>query len=716
MASLYSPSWHAVADLKPRLAEHVQVHRRVFRGQTWYVLQDTVNHRFHRMAPGAYAIVSAMNGQRSIGQLWEAALQHANQDLPGQEQLVQLLGQLHAQDLLVADVRPDQAELLRRHHKQKWAQWRRSLFNLASLKWALWNPDAFLGRLAPRLGWLFGWPGLVLWLLTVLPALDLAATHWTELTENLADRALSPDNLLILWLVFPVVKALHELGHGLATKVWGGRVLETGIIWMLFAPIPYVDTSSAYAFEDKKRRVLVSAMGILVEVWLAAVAMAIWAGAAPGEVRTVAFNVMLIAGVSTLMVNGNPLMRFDGYFVLSDLIEMPNLAQRASALMVNLSDRLLFRAPGLPASSETFSERVWLISYGVVSFIYRISISVALILLIAGEYFFLGVLLALSVGWGMVGMPLWKAYRHVHNGASLFRVRQRALRLFWGGMGAFALVIFAVPLPHYSLSEGVVWLPDQAIVRAEMDGFVDTVLVEPGQRVQAGQPVAWLRQGTVQAELEQATAALDEAQARHRQSLTQEPLQSAVTQEQLKQAQVRLTQAQGKAAQLAVLARADGVFTRGQATELQNQYVRRGDLIGAIASPNLRPVVRVAVSQDDIDLVRRDTQGVALRTVHEMAQVRTGRLTREVPSGQHALPAPALGVQGGGSIATDPRDEKGLTGLQRWFQFDVAVDDASADLRWIGSRVYVRFDHGMRPLAAQWFIRLRQVFMRYFHV
>jgi putative peptide zinc metalloprotease protein len=154
--------------------------------------------------------------------------------------------------------------------------------------------------------------------------------NWSELTGNLSDRILSTQNLLIAWFSYPVVKALHEWSHALAVKRWGGRVREAGLMFLVFTPVPYVDATDSYGFSGKWQRAAVAAAGILAELALGAIAVYLWWLSEPGLLRAVAYNVILIAGVSTLLVNGNPLMRYDGYFVLSEALEIPNLAQRAT--------------------------------------------------------------------------------------------------------------------------------------------------------------------------------------------------------------------------------------------------------------------------------------------------------------------------------------------------------------------------------------------------
>ena len=246
--------------------------------------------------------------QRPVQMLWELANTGGEGDACTQNEIVDLLVQMHAAELLQVDSAPDSVALFQRYNKKRLATLKQWFLNPMSLKLPLVDPNKFLSRWAPSLAWLFSLKGALLWLAVVFPALFLAGQHWSELTNNLSDNVLSSSNLMVMVVVFPVVKLLHELGHGFASKVWGGAVHEMGLMFLVFAPVPYVDASSSAAFPSKYKRAIVAAAGMLVELFLAALALYVWLLIEPGIVRAMAFNVMVVAGVSTLAVNGNPLL------------------------------------------------------------------------------------------------------------------------------------------------------------------------------------------------------------------------------------------------------------------------------------------------------------------------------------------------------------------------------------------------------------------------
>lgn len=235
--SVFSQSWHNAAELKPRLLPHAHIHPHTYRGQRWYVLQDGAGGRYHRLSPGAYLLVSRMDGIRTVQSLWDEACAIGGDEIPTQDEIVELLMQLHSNDLLHCDVTPDTAELFERYSKRKKLKWKQWILQPTSMRIPLLDPNKFLSHWADHLAWVFTFKGALLWLAIVLPALLLAGLNWKELTLNMSDHILSGSNLFVLALVFPVVKAIHELGHGFATKVWGGSVHEMGLMFLILSLI-----------------------------------------------------------------------------------------------------------------------------------------------------------------------------------------------------------------------------------------------------------------------------------------------------------------------------------------------------------------------------------------------------------------------------------------------------------------------------------------------
>lgn len=709
-----SASWYRVADLRPELRAHARIHRQRFRGQPWYILGDSASGKLHRFSPAAYRVIQLMDGQRTIDEIWTQVAAEAGAGAPTQDEVIRLLAQLHGGDLLQSDVPPDVEELAERGSKQKRQKLLQSFINPMSIRIPLWDPDTFLNRTWPVLSRRFGRLWMLLWPLAVLPALVLAGVHWHELTANLSDQVLSAHNLLLLWFVYPLIKALHELGHAYAVKSGDGEVHEMGIMLLVLAPIPYVDATAAGAFRSKYQRALVGAAGILVELFLAALAMLAWVLVEPGLVRSIAFNVLFVAGVSTLLFNGNPLLRYDGYYVLADVIEIPNLASRANQYWQWLAKRYLFGLKTVEPPPASVGERRWFLFYGAASFVYRTFVMIMITLFIAGEFFFIGVVLAIWAAITMFVVPLGKGLSYVLSSPELQRSRVRA-RAVTFGLAAFLLVfVAAVPMPLRTHAQGVIWVPENAEVRAGADGFVERTFVEPDTPVTAGDLLISTADPVLSAEVEQSRARVRQYEVHYVSLMFEDRTQAAAILEDLNRERVTLARAEEKLDALVVTAGVSGVLKLARARDLPDRFVNKGDLLGYILSGPAR-LVRVVVSQDDIALVRERYAGVEVKVGDRVERTYSARRIREVPGGHDQLPSKALSLEGGGTHATDPHDPNGLKSLQRLFQFDLELPEEVGAVQ-VGTRVHVRFQHYAEPLAEQWGRRLRQLFLSRFNV
>jgi putative peptide zinc metalloprotease protein len=708
-----SASWYRVATLRPKLREHARVERHRYRGRAWYVVRDNASGRVHRLSPAAHLFVAMMDGVRTVDDLWTDAAARLGDDAPSQDDIVRLLSQLHSADLLQAEAPPDARELFERFSAQRRSRLRRTLLNPMAVRIPLWDPDAFLERSLALVRPLLGWFGGLLWLLVVVPAVVLAGQHWTDLTENLSDRLLAADSLLMIGLIYPVVKLLHELGHGYTTKAFGGEVHELGVMLLVLFPTPYVDASAAAGFRGKYRRVTVGAAGMLVELFLAGLAMFVWLALEPGLVRAVAFNVMVIAGLSTVVFNGNPLLRYDGYYILADLIEIPNLATRAARFWSHLIDRYIFRTEGAVPFPATWGERVWFLIYGPASFAYRLFIMMAIALYIGGAYLAAGVVLAVWTVFSSVIVPAWKALAHVCTSPRLRRNRGRAVGLTFGVLAATSAALLWVPWPLHTTSEGVIWLPETAIVRAGTDGFARRLLAEAGTQVRIGDPLIEADEPTLKAQIETARWRVEELEVQLATERFSDRAQAEITRTELGQAQAELARDSERAERLTAHSRANGMFVVAKAPDLPGRFLREGEPV-AYVTPASSRIVRVTVPQDDIELVRHKLRHVWVKLPGRITETYDAALVREVPAARDELPSRALGAGGGGQLAIDPRDQHGTKTLQRVFQFDLELP-AEAPSEAFGSRVYVRFEHEWEPLGSQWYRRARQLLLSRFY-
>ena len=636
------------------------------------------------------------------------------EDSPSQDEIVQLLGQLNAADLVVTEASVDVAELFQRHTRQDRQKRLGRISNPLSLRFPLWDPDRFLTAWHRALGGVPGWVWLLVWLAAVVPAMAQVPPHWRELTENFNDRLLAANNLWILAIAFVVLKGLHELGHGWAVKQRGGEVHEMGLMLLLLYPVPYVDASGASAFRRKSERMHVGAAGMLVELWLAALCLLAWIGLEPGFLRSLAYDMLVVGSVTTVVFNANPLLRYDGYYILADLIEIPNLGQRANAWWVHLLRRYAFGMTGGRPPAATAAEKRWFLAYAPLALVYRLFVTISIAWFVGQQYFFVGVLLA---AWALASGIVWPLGKGLAKLAADPQVSSRALRV-WGVVvsvpALLVALLFLVPAPHHTRAKAVLSLPDRAVLRSGADGFIQHVVAIPGAGIDTGAAVIETDAPDLRADRRVQLAKIEEASARRDAAWGVQPAAAARFEEALRHESAALARLDAEIELLVVRAPAAGRLLIEQAGDLPGRHVGKGEPLGYLVGAD-RPVLKVIVEQHHADSVRAATRRVTVRLPQDFDTELPGRLVRERPQAGKDLPSATLGQSGGGDLTVDPRDEKGLTALESLFEFEVEIDDPAA-LRFLGSRAYVSFEHPDEPIGWRLWRNLRRQLLSQFQV
>jgi putative peptide zinc metalloprotease protein len=711
MESLFSQRWYRVAGLHPRLRSHVRVSRHIYREQVWYLLQDTLTGRHHRVDEHTYQFIGRMDGERTVDEIWHSLLGLLRDSTPTQDEAIEVLCQLSDNDLLQCEITPDVAELFRRRF-EKQRKRRIAMLNPLSFRVPLFDPDRLLDTLAPLARTIFQPWVLAAWLVVVLLGMTSALANWNEIRVFAGVNMLTPRYLLLLWLCYPVIKAIHELGHALAVKAWGGEVREMGLSLLVMVPVPFVDASAASAFPEKHRRVVVGAAGIMVELLLAALALWVWLHVEDGVVRDIAFITMLVGGVSTVLFNGNPLLRFDGYYVLSDVLDVPNLGQRSNAYIAYLAQRYLLGLKRAVSPVTARGEPSLLSGYAVLSFFYRWFVSIVIVFWAGSYSFWLGMAVGLLVGWSMLAKPLIGMARFVSQSPQLAASRMRSTGVFAAGAVTVIVLLFYVPLPFSTRAQGVVWLPDTARVRAETDGFVVEVLAQDRQEVAKGTPLLRMMDAGLVAEQSVLLARLAALEVEYNEVAGPRPARAQAIADEMDAVRTQLALTEKRLQSLTVTSQEDGVLVMPRALDLPDSYIAKGTVLAHVLRPE-QIRVRVAVPQENVALIGKDTQLAQVRLADHTAVTLPASLVQDTPAAAGVLPTAALGDRAGGPVLTDPTDKDGLRTLEPVFLFDLRLDGRT--LERVGSRVWVRFDHGSRPLVMQWHRRFQQLFLKQFN-
>ena len=713
---LTSPQWHRVADWRPRLHEQVQVTRQWVRGQRWHVLHVPSGGPGCRLDPLAYGVAGRLDGRRTLQDVWTLLDQHASDtqgESPTQDEIVTVLTTLQQHGLLAfeqgaqATALSNSASDMARRPDEPDRPTRAN--SLMAWRLPLLDPSRLLDTLAPLARLVFSPAGALLWALLLLSLLTGLILHGPSLLAHAQTWLSTPRYLLLAALAYPVIKLIHELAHGMAVRRWGGQVHEAGITLMLLMPIPYVDASAAHGFAKGWQRSMVSAAGILAELGLAAMGLWAWQACAPGLAQDLGFIVWFIAGVSTLLFNANPLQRLDGYHLMTDAMALPNLAPRSRQWWLHTLQRWL-SGPSHEAALPTDApvpatgERPWLLAYAPLAWMYQVALWAGLTWWVGSVSALLGMVIGAVAIWQLLAAPagrlarmVWQSVLWSGHGIARSRALRRAALL----TGA-PLLTLLLPWPDARLAQGVVWAPDQALLRPEVDGFVQQVHHPAGALVQEGDIIITLDNPRLRAEHQQAQARLAQAEQNQFSHMTVDSGKAGQAGDEVERLRERLSHLQDQIEQLHVRAHRQGQLVLPLEQDLPGRYIRRGELLGHVMPPGERPILRVAMNEQAVHDLKMPLHDVSVHPADLRGHRLKAMVLRDGGGAGLQLPSAALSREMGGSVATDPADPAHLRALRPVVLMDVRLAESPEPSSWpLGGRAWVRFDQGWSPPVAQ---------------
>ena len=721
----FHESWHRVANLSVRLLSGVRASRQSYRGRVWYVLESAAGNQYSRVSPEAYFFLGLLDGRRTVSEAWKICSDKLGDLAPTQGEVIQLLGQLFITNLLYGNMPPDAENLLQRYRTRKRREIQGFLTNLLFLRIPLFDPSHWLDRWVGVLGGVFSLPGLVLWSLVLLAGGFFLIRHAPELVYQSRD-VLAPENLIFLYLTLVCLKVIHEFSHALACKKFGqenrngGQVHTMGVMFLVFMPVPYMDASSAWFFRSKWHRAFVGLAGVMAELFAASVAAMIWANTSTGTIHIIAYNVIFIASISTLLFNGNPLLRYDAYYVLSDLIEIPNLSQRSLGYIFYWVKRYIWGVKNPYNPATTPGERPWLVCYGIASTTYRIFISIQILLFLSNRLpeplFIVVPFLAISAVVMWVVFPLGRFVHYLLTHGELTRTRFRAVGSTVGFCIVVTLLVGLIPFHDYIRIEGVVEPVKLAIVHTGEDGFVQAVLSSPCPVQPGGQALIQMINPRLISERSQLAAQKEGLDAKRRFAQTQEPAASQILDDQISALNEKLTRVDQQIDSLTVYSPFEGIWVAPDFEKAQGSYLKRGQAIGFVGSLDQMRIRATAGQAVAALLVEEPIDTIELRLRNHPQVTLSGQIETIFPAGHEILPSRALGYAAGGTVPTDLRDQRGITTAEQFFEVRV-LPDLDESLRLLtGQRIVVRIQLPSKPLAAQMWRFFRQLFQRRFHV
>ncbi len=722
----YHERWFLVEELKPQLRPEVEVRRQIFEGQVWYILSEPDGNTHFRIAKNAYEFVATLDGKKTVHEIWELCQENSrlnHEDVLVQDEVITLLGMLHSSSLLLLDIPADTEMLLQKTQEKKLKKLGSTLSSFMFLRIPLLTPDAFFTRFQHIGSWPFRPLGFCIWLLLCFLALRVLVIDWDTFALE-SSQTLAPTNLIWLYTVVIITKIVHECGHAFACKYFSGKdglngdVHSMGIMLLLLAPVPYIDVSSSVQIRSRFSRAAIALAGMYCEFFVAFLSMLVWSvTAADTALHILAHNVVILTSVTTLLFNINPLLRFDGYYVLSDMLNLPNLYQRSQAYFIYLFKRYILGVHKAVTYVEQRKEKIIYVVYSIGAFIYRLVISIGIYFILRESLALLGAILAISLFILWFGIPLVKGCIYLISGDELSGMRHVALTRFFALLGVLCCLLLAVPMESSVIVQGIAESRKQYIIYAETEGtlvdFTQTdSLVEkdtsflfkidnPGMNAEFNDML--LAEKVTRAKLEYAQdAGNSDSAGRYALEL----------QAQLHNLKILDTQVQKQE----VRSPAHGFWVAPDLTRRKGKWIAKGDILGSIYSAeDLR--LRIAVDQFDaarlfsepiesIEFIISDRMDIQT----EEKGIFTATLEAEaVPAGKKELFHPALSIGSGGTLQTVPT-QHGEETREHYFEVRLLPHKEAIVHLSPGQTVLVRLVFGKQPLFTQWFRRFRQFF------
>ena len=701
-----------------RARPDLKARKQRYQGRTYWVVKDPVGLQYFRFEEEEFAILQMLDGQSSLDDIAE----RFEAEFPPQtirvEELQNFIGMLHKSGLVLSDAPGQGWALKERRDEKKHREFMGALSNVLAFRMRGIDPERLLNWLYPYVRWFFTPAATTAALMLATAAATLVIVQFDVFKSRLPEfnSFFAAQNWLALAVTLTATKILHEFGHGMSCKHFGGECHEMGVMFLVMTPCLYCNVSDSWMLPNRWHRAAIGAAGMYVEVVLASICTFIWWFSEPGPLNYFCLNVMFVSSVSTIMFNANPLLRYDGYYILSDILEIPNLRQKASTI---LNRKLGKWCLGLEEPEDPFlpkRHQLLFAFYTVASALYRwvVLFSILFFLNKVFEPYGLKVLgqtLALASIYGMFFMParaVWKFFRVPGRLSKVKRVRfYITLAILAAGVAS----LFLVPLPMRVMAPFELQPYDAVSVYVEVPGRLIELGVKPGERVKKGQLIAQLQNLPLEMEIAQyrgEQAAL-ETELENLDSLLYQPSKGEeaaalydTTQKALESTRQQLAQKEADLARLRIVAPRDGVVIPPPRTPEQS----RGDgelsgwtgtpldkrnlgasfspqgqqnLICMIGDPNEWDATMI-IDQDDSGLVR-EGQEVRLMFEESAYHVFVSTISQVNELEAVDVAPPRLASVNGGPLAAQQTPDGSMRPLNTSFQAVARLNDPQGLLR-----------------------------------
>jgi putative peptide zinc metalloprotease protein len=502
------PLGQAAEHLRVKLRSDLVVQPQFYEGMTHYVIKDPLALKYFRFKIEEYFLLQQFDGKQTLQEVKKAFERKYRPQTISIEDLTRFVAQLHEAGIIAVDSADQAKVLIRRRRKNRWRKVLAFFANILFVKIPIIDPERILTRMYPFVRWIFTPAFVTLSVLSMLAAITLVITQWRTFYDKLPDfqSFFNWWTILSFWVCLGVVKVIHEFGHGLTAKHFGGEVHEMGILFLVLTPALYCDVTDSWLLPNKWHRIWISAAGIYVECFLASIATFIWWYSTPGLLNSLAMATMFICSVNTIMFNANPLLRYDGYYVLADWLEIPNLRIKSSQFFAYLIQEKVL---GLEIPVQSYmpkARRILFVTYAVASYLYRWFVTFAIVWFLSQvlkpyKLESISYILALGALVPLLGVPSYQIVKFLRTPGRLRKVKKVRTAAYSGAAIALVAGILLIPTPLRLQGTMVLKLAKPQEIYVETEGRLVELNVRDGDWVSKDDVLAKLSNPEKQKEL-----------------------------------------------------------------------------------------------------------------------------------------------------------------------------------------------------------------------
>lgn len=655
--------------------------RERYLGKSYWIVKDPVGLKYFRFQDEEYAILQMLDGNHSLDDIKE----QFQKEFPPQkiklEELQRFIGMLHQSGLILTGAQDQGYQLYKRSLSRRRKELLAAFSNILCIRFKGFDPEWLLTAMYPYVAWFFSPLAMFCWITMMISAFLLVMMNIDMFYAKLPSfyQFFTPENTLWLAVVLGCTKVIHEFGHGLTCKHFGGECHEMGVMILVLTPCLYCNATDSWMLPSKWKRAGIGFAGIFVELWLASIATFVWWYSNPGLLHNICLNIMFISSVSTVIFNANPLLKYDGYYVLADLLEIPNLRQKASSICNRKMGEWCL---GLEYPEDPFlpqRNQVIFAIYAIASVCYRwvVTCSIMMFLLRVFKPYGLKILgqaiIAMSL-FGLVVMPIYKLCKFFYVPGRTDKVKKVRLYISLALVAAFAYFLIFVPLPYRLFVPAEIQYDGGDTIYVVIPGTISHMLVKPGDEVKKGDPLVVLENNDLEIQIRTLTDEILKTEVELRTQLelmaidSKNSLQIPAIEETLQALKLQLAERRMDQARLTLRATRDGVVLPptyrirrepddflptwfGSPFDLQNSgaYLDTGDAFCQIGDTQKMKATLI-VTQSQKDFVHAD-QKVDVNLNELPGRVFTGSV-KEVAGQELKAVSPRLSNKHKGEVST----------------------------------------------------------------